>query len=601
MDIPAHLRKISADDRCHVFASDEIVALGDGVTLPYRQFIEKAVFDLASPYFLSPESNITAIDPKKLAGLIGAMLARQSRAPGTVIDVLVEEFLVTTREEASELGVERGSLREAKLEKLIERILIQYGDDSVQELETASVLFNSVSNLATKMIEDRRLGAFIEQSSRYVLYTQKDPVTNNWYYYRDPVILNSSLGVRYVELLDRCFELYTELTEKLQTYYKTLKSIETVAYAIKPNDETKYRFDQLDNEKQRRAFERSYTFDIRTRACDTARIMLPASTLTNVAMVANGRTFEHLLKRLYSSNYPEFQDIAIRLHKTLNKVIPKYVKRADVSGVEFWKRTDADIRFDLKTHLPQGAQWGGSTQEVRLHEVPRLLSEEPRARNHLLAAVYYPYARTDYESLVRNISELPDGMVQNLLVRAVGERTGRRDRCARGFEHGYDVTAEVVADFGVFRDLHRHRMLTLLWQRPNPHLGFVVPEDIETIGQAGACRSLEAEVRSLYSDIERELSPELAEYVVLFGHKVRFIMGMNLREAQHLLELRTVVQGHPNYRRVCQMIHDEIRLRAPWIEEAGLLKFVDHNQYHWARAEAEARQSQKVMERGLDD
>lgn len=599
-DFNLALRKISADDRCTVFSSEEVVALGDGRTLPYRQFIEKAVFDIARPFFISPESNVTAIDQRKLSGLIGAMLARQSRAEGTVIDVLVEEFLVTEEAEAKEMGVEVGALREGKLDKLIERILIQYGDDSVQELETASVLFNSVSNLATKMIEDRRLGAFIEQSSRYVLYDQKDPVTGGWYYYRDPAILNSSLGAKYVDVLDRCFELYSDLATKLQAYYETLKPMSETEYAIKPNDENKYRFDQLDDDKQRRAFERSYTFDIRTRACDTARIMLPAATLTNVAMVANGRTFEHLLKRMYSSRYPEFKDIAKRLHSTLNGVIPKYVKRANPEGEAFWIKTDEDIKNDIKTYLPECAVWGGRSEEVKLHDVPRLISSESRSMYHLLAAVYFPYARADYQTLVESIAALPYETVTAMFARAVGNRTMRRDRSPRGFEHGYDVTAEVVADFGVFRDLHRHRMTTLLWQRPNPQLGFVISEDIEHIGMADACRALESEVRALYADIERELLPELAEYVVLFGHKIRFMFGMNLREAQHLLEIRTVVQGHPNYRRVAQKIHDAIRAKAPWLEESGLLKFVDHNQYHWARADAEARQAQKVMERGLD-
>jgi len=600
-DLQLHLKKISADDRCTVFSSDEMVALGDGVVLPYRQFIEKAVFDIARPYFLSPESNITAIDGKKLSGLIGAMLARQSRAPGTVIDVLVEEFLVTTNEEAEELGVTVGSLREGKLDKLIERILIQYGDDSVQELECANVLFNSVSNLATKMIEDRRLGAFIEQSSRYVLYDQKDPVTGNWYYYRDPAIMSSPLSDRYVSLMDRCFELYSDLTTKLQDYYKKLKPIEQTEYAIKPNDPQKYRFDQLDDDKQRRAFERSYTFDIRTRACDTGRILLPAATLTNVAMVANGRTFEHLLKRLYSSRHPEFKDIANRLHSTLNKVIPKYVKRASVEGERFWINTDEDIRNDLKKYLPECAAWGGNTDEVRLHDIPRLVSAEPRAMHHLLASAYFPYARTDYQTLVKSIASLPYETAVRMFGRAVGNRTIRRDRSPRGFEHGYDVTTEIVSDFGVFRDLHRHRMCMMQWQRPNPHLGFVIHEDIEAIGEGDACRALEVEIRALYNDLERELGDQFAEYVTLFGHKIRFMIGMNLREAQHLLELRTVPQGHPNYRRVCQVIHNEIKNRAPWIEEAGLLKYVDHNQYHWARADAEARQSQKAMERGFDE
>jgi len=600
---PAWLQ-VNKEDRCVLFkdpeTGEEKVCIGDGFTVPYRQFIEKNVFEMAKPYFMSPESNVTAVDGRKLSGLIGAMLARQSRAPGTVIDVLVNEFLVTTEEEAQELGVEIGGLREGKLDRLIERILIQYGDDSVQELETATVLFNSVSNLAAKAIEDRRLGAFIEQSSRYVLYTDKDPVTGNWLYYRDQKLMRSAHGAEYVRVMDKCFQLYSDLADKLQDYYRTLKPIDQVEYAIKPNDEKKYRFNQLDDEKQKRAFNRSYTFDIRTRACDTARIMLPAATITNLAMVANGRTFEHLLKRLYSSENAEFVDISNRLHDTLNKVIPKYVKRADREGVKFWKEVDSDIREDLEKILPECARWGGAMEEVKVHDIPRLIKDDRRSIEHLLAAVYFPYAKSDYDSIVHRLASFSKERLMTLLKRAVGTREGRRDRSPRGFEHGYDITTEIVADFGVFRDLHRHRMCTLQWQRPNPHLGFEIPEDVEFVGMADACRAVESEVRALYDKLARDLGETTAEYVMLFGHNTRFMIGMNLREAQHLLELRTVMQGHPNYRRVCQKIHDAIREAAPWIDETDMLNFVDHNQYHWARSDAEARQSQKAIERGLD-
>ncbi len=604
----AHMNKLPTEftqSLCHVFQDKEsgelYVAIGDGRQLPYRQFIQDSVFQMARSYFLSPTSNITAVNPRKLAGLIGAMLARQSRAPGTVIEVLVNEFLVTDPDEAAELGVNVGDLREGKLDALIERILIQYGDDSVQELEFSTVLFNSVSNLAAKAIEDRRLGAFIEQSSRYVYYNQKDPITDSWYYYRPEEILNSHLKDRYIEVMDACFELYAKLADQLETHYRNIKPLESCEYAIKPNDKKKYRFNELDNPKQKRLFKRTYGFDIRTKAADTSRIMLPAGTLTSLAMVANGRTFEHLLKRLYSSPYGEFKDIARKGHETLNKVIPKYVKRANPEGEKFWMQVDDDIRNDLREAIPAAMSFDGDDTEVKLLDVPRLMSSDPDARIHYLAAAYFPYARTDYGRIVNELRALPAERVAELFRHAIGARETRRDRSPRGFEHGYDITAEIVGDFGIFRDLHRHRMCTLQWQRPNPHLGFIIPQDIVDIGLADECRAVEQQVRALYDDISSSLDPYLAEYVTLFGHKIRFTIGMNLRESQHLLELRTVKQGHPNYRRVCQKIHNEMRRRAPWIDECDVLKFVDHNSYSWARADAEARQSQKMIERKIDD
>ena len=77
------------------------------------------------------------------------------------------------------------------------------------------------------------------------------------------------------------------------------------------------------------------------------------------------------------------------------------------------------------------------------------------------------------------------------------------------------------------------------------------------------------------------------------------MMGFSLREAQHFLELRTVPQGHPDYRRICQKMTTSIFERAPWVRNINLLKFVDYQDYPWARAAAEARQSQKLLEKGL--
>ncbi len=568
---------------------ERMVAYGDGTTLPFRSFITEQVFRLAERFMVSPNSTVTALNSELLSGLMGAALARQSRAPGTVIDVIAKEFLN-----------EKGDLKKKKLDKLIERVLIQYGDDSVQELETATVLFNSISNLATKAIEDRRLGAFIEQSSRYVIYTERDRATGNWLYYREPRIMASSLGEDYVKVMDGCFELYAEMVDKLIEYYGELKPIESVEYAVKPNDSKKYRLDELDDDRQRKEFKRTYTFDLRTRACDTGRVVLPAATLTNMAMVANGRVYEHLLKRLYSDPKPEFKDVAERLHGTLNEIIPKYVKRADTDGVPMWKAIDQKLR-GLCREIEEIWEPEQGREEVDWVELPPLVADTPEARRHMCAAILYPHARASYRRIVEVLGGASDATIEQILDVAIGQRENRRDRSPRGFEHGYPITVDVVGNFGIFRDLHRHRMCTLQRQVLNPHVEMTVPEDIEKIGYGDQVRGMAAEVAELYDKIEAEIGTDAAEYVVLFGHHVRFMFGMNLREAQHLLEIRTVPQGHPDYRRVCQKIDQEIKNRAPWINKIGALDFVDHEQYHWARADAEARQSQKVLERNLEN
>lgn len=600
-------RKISSEDRQATFevdngeTSSRQVAYGDGVTLPFRSFVAERDFSLAQQYLLSPESNVTALDLRKLHGLAGAMLARQSRIQGTVVDVLMKEFLITDPAEAEAEGVTVGSLKLKKLDEIIERILIQYGDDSVQELECATVLFNSVSNLATKVIEDRRLGGFIEQSSRYVYYTEKDPVTGRWWYLREQRIMNSRSGGRYVILMDRAFDVYARLAAELTAYYEKVKPLDTTEYAVRPGDATKYKLAELTDEKEIKEFKRVYKFDLKTKACDTARVVLPASTITNLAMVANGRTFEHLLKRLYSSGNPEFMDIGTRLHGTLNKVIPKYVKRASKDGESYWMSTEERTRTQMAREFPQFVQFEKSSDEVTWEELPEVISDSVEPVAHLLASTYYPFSRTTYATMVRTLTQQPKEKLVALAKEILGDRQTRRDRVPRGFEMGYPMTFEVTGNFGIFRDLHRHRMLTQQRQLLNPHLGFTLPQDIVDIGMSGEVEALEHEIRGLYDDIAAECGPEAAQYCVFFGHHIRFTMGFNLREAQHFLELRTVPQGHPDYRRVCQTMHSIIRAKAPWVDDIGLLSFVDHNDYPWSRADAEARQSQKRIAKGLTD
>ncbi len=602
-----HYRKIEADDRKATFAVEKDgetvrqVAYGDGVALPYRSFVAESDFALAQQYLVSPESNITALDMRKLNGVAGAMLARQSRITGTVVDVLMKEFLITDPAEAAGEGVDVGSLKLKKLDEIIERILIQYGDDSVQELECATVLFNSVSNLATKIIEDRRLGGFIEQSSRYVYYTERDPVTGRWWYLREARIMASASGGKYVILMDRAFDLYSRLVTGLTAHYERVKPLDETEYAVRPGDSAKYKLADLTDEKEIKEFKRVYKFDLKTKACDTARVVLPASTITNLAMVANGRTFEHLLKRLYSSGNPEFADIGSRLHGTLNKVIPKYVKRASPSGEAYTMAVDDRTRQQMAREFPQFVAFEKSASEVTWEELPNVIADNAEPVAHLLASTYYPFSRVTYSTMVRTLSEQPKDKLVALAKELLGDRTTRRDRLPRGFELGYPLTFEVTGNFGIYRDLHRHRMLTQQRQLLNPHLGFTIPQDIIDIGMDGEVDALERDIRVLYDDIAAECGPEAAQYCVFFGHHIRFTMGFNLREAQHFLELRTVPQGHPDYRRVCQTMHNIVRQKASWLDDIGLLSFVDHNDYSWSRADAEARQSQKRIAKGLTD
>jgi hypothetical protein len=133
----------------------------------------------------------------------------------------------------------------------------------------------------------------------------------------------------------------------------------------------------------------------------------------------------------------------------------------------------------------------------------------------------------------------------------VGERQNRRHKPGRAFERAV-YRFDIVADYGAFRDLQRHRLCTLEWQRLTPDLGYIVPEIVETIGVAPAWRDLMAAAAALHADLTAAGAPDVAAYVLPMAHRVRFYLECNAREAMHLIELRSTPQGHPAYRQVAQ-------------------------------------------------
>ena len=271
-----------------------------------------------APYVTDTESDVFAV--RGLDGIVGAVYARYSRAATGFRETLLKEF------------VEEGQIDSKKAGNLIERVLIAFGDDSVGELEGTHVSFENISILASKDIEDRRIGGSpIEKSTRYVLYDQKGE-DGNYRYYRDPALMASPLAADYTETMDFIFDTYAKLVEPMQDYYRKLKPIDEAEYDVN-GDGTKERLSDLKEEPDIKAFKITYKMDIRTKACDTLRYLLPLSTLTNVGMFGNGRFFQGLLSALWTAELPESGRLADTTKTQLDRVIPHYVKRARSAGL----------------------------------------------------------------------------------------------------------------------------------------------------------------------------------------------------------------------------------------------------------------------------
>jgi hypothetical protein len=180
----------------------------------------------------------------------------------------------------------------------------------------------------------------------------------------------------------------------------------------------------------------------------------------------------------------------------------------------------------------------------------------------------------------------PDDRVA-MLMDLAGDRSNRRNRPGRGLE-SLRYRFEVVSDYAAFRDLQRHRMLTVQWQPLTPYLGADVPEEADAAGVGDDYRRGLELSRAEHERLVSVGQESQAMYALCFAYRIRYVMDMNAREAMHLIELRSGRQGHRNYREVAHRMHDEIARRHPAI--ASMMIHVDRDDdRRLERADAEAQ------------
>ncbi len=492
----------------------------------------------------------------------GALFARYSRSPKSLRRLFVDEFLGTGGlEAAAGAGGTRDAAGTQRAEQLYERVFVEYGDDSVAQLGGVHLACEGASNILTKVLEWGRLMAYLEQSTRYIPY---DDRPDGRYRYHVPAELTGALRERYVATLDRSFDTYRAWLPKLRACY-----------------ERKFPRDPAESETV-------YRMTIRAKALDTLRGMLPAATTSNVGIYGTGQAYEQLLLRMRAHPLQEVRAYADLMLTELRKVIPAFLKRVDVperGGVwsAYFEETRKEMR-EVAGRLLNADSAARKKPSAALEDEVTLTDFDPDGEVKVVAAALYAVSsRPDAELLEVARAMTPDE--RNAVMAAyVGKRLNRRHRPGRAFERT-SYRFDVLGDYGAFRDLQRHRLLTLEWQRLTPRHGRVVPE---AIAEAGAAEDWDrglAESAELHDAIETAGLPEVASYAVSMAYRVRFYMDMNAREAMHLIELRTTPQGHPSYRRICQTMHRLIGERHPAI--AATMTFADHSAVELERLDAE--------------
>lgn len=508
----------------------------------------------------------------------GALFARYSRSSKSLRRLFLDEFvddLDITGDTTIDATV---GLRRA--EELYERIFLEYGDDSVAQLGGVHLACEQASNLLTKVLERGRLMAYLEQSTRYLGYDRRLP-SGHYRYYRPPEVLDSPHGARYIGTIDRMFETYGELLRRVESWA-------TARYPCGPGESEVV---------HRRA--------VRAKALDAVRGTLPAASLSNLGIFGTGQAYEQLLLRMRAHPLPEARRYAEMMLIELRKVIPSFLQRVDrpdrggewsaylAATREQTDRVVARLWPDAAQSAPaaRGASNGSvdhfSVGPADSSSTVTLLDFDPEGEEKVLASACFPSSRLSEAELLRRVRELPAGEREQLLQAYVGERSNRRYRPGRAFERT-DYRFEIVTDYGAFRDLQRHRLLTIDWQPLDTRLGFEVPETIEAAGQADVFAGAMSRSAELH-DLLLANFPIEASYAVALGFRLRFVLQMNAREAMHLIELRSGTQGHPSYRYIAHLLHQAIAEQAGHRAIAAAMGHVDYGAADLERLESERR------------
>ncbi|MDH3626914.1 MAG: FAD-dependent thymidylate synthase [Acidobacteriota bacterium] len=505
-----------------------------------------------APYFTNLDGDVFAMT--NLPEVVkGALFARYSRSAKSLRRLFLDEFHDQVAEVHSTSGV--GT---ARAEKLYEKVFLEYGDDSVAQLGGVHLACENVSNILTKLLEWGRLMAYLEQSTRYVPYT--DRPGGDFKYHRPRELHGGPLESQYRETLDLAFS----------TYCRWLGPVTELWAERYPREEG----------TPKGVYKRT----LQAKALDTLRGLLPAATTANVGIYGTGQAYEALLLRLKASPLAEARSVADAMLIELRKVIPAFLRRVDLPDRgQVWSRYFADVREasrDLTKALTEDVV-GSAADEVVLTDF------DPDGETKIVAAAMY--AVSDLPD--RQLIEMARGMTHEQRLRVlrtyVGDRTNRRHRPGRAFERTA-YRFDVLTDYGAFRDLQRHRMLTLEWQQLSAAHGYNVGEAVEAVGALSEWQEVMRRTAELHGRILDAGLPAVASYCIPMAYRVRFYMDMNAREAMHTLELRTAPAGHPSYRRVCQKMHRLIAEEAGHTAVAEAMKYVDHGEVELERLEAEA-------------
>ncbi len=537
---------------------------------------------LLAPFFTNLDKPVFGLKlPQEVAG---ALFSRYSRSSKSLRRVFLDEFLGNADLDlegllGGETLVSDSSHALKKAREFYDRVLVGYGDDSVAQLGGAHLACEGVSNIAANLLEDSRIGiAPLEKSTRYVRFDQKDE-DGEYLFYKEPRIMASPHRDAYLELMELLFDTYSSQLNSMQDFIRNVLPITSIDLKHPRTGEALSYKDIRNDAELKKWAESAYRSTVRSHACDVLRGYLPLATLTNVGLFGVGQAFEYLLTKLYSQDFAETETLARSIHEELSKLIPSFVKRA--------RRSDylVGVRERAKTL----AQAITASIPVTQSESVTLVDYDVEAEEKVIASLLYPYSDQSLGTLREVVKQMAPQQRQDYLEEFAGQRKNRREKVGRACEQVY-YTFDFLANIGMYRDLHRHRLLSQDRQAFTVAHGYETPPELEEIGFKRSFDRCMEKAAEVHDKISRDFPGE-AQYLIPFAYRVRWSMKLNLREAIFLGELRTLPQGHPDYRLVVQQMWRKIEEVHPTL--ARFAKFIDWKTYRLGRFQSEMRTEYK--------
>lgn len=510
--------------------------------------------------------------------VIGALCSRTSRAADDLRKIFLNEYITPflndtkTDPDAKKYGE---TLKEfitflhehpteeifsnPKARSFYSKWLAQYGDDSIAQMAGMHVIFSSISQLAIKHIEDQRIGlAPIEKSTRYVDYSKK--VNGSYRYYTDPTLEKMGLKKEYQDAMDTLFETYTDLIPKIAAYLTEKFPAESASV-------------------------------IEKKAFDTVRGLLPVSTLSQVAFFGNGQAFEYLMSRSLQNPLGEVRWAAQVTYDELFKIAPSFLRRVKDDGnkdtATAYQEYISGKNSRVSSYIPEELHNNASTASVSLVEY------DQQGEDKIVTAMLYSADanRSSWDTTLAAVQKMSEGQKREIIAAYLAGRTQRWQKVGRAFESAY-VRFDICMNIGAWRDLHRHRILTQQRQLFTAKHGYDTPQELNDANLEEPYQQALERAAAIYEKIAVH-NAVIAQYAVPMAYRVRFMQWTNIRECFWEMELRTIPEGHPDYRHIEQEKFKLLQQVYPLIAEHMR---VNMGEYDFARRGQEEKIQQKLKE-----